>query len=292
MRSLIAAFTLLVCSLFAQETQAAYIGVLEPETDQPRSFTNYDDALSLRLVFHSTGNAWEGMPEMVGTSSELEKIIESFPKSVLLHNKITTIKATLPAEWEYYSQLGLYNPHLALSQISWEPNALKFSSWAGTFLHKPLVFSSEQTIEKKMQWPESNLTADEKNKLFNAYRKQLPTFDFCITDDHTESRQWKTDDVEIQQPLRSKEGVLVGVQLKASLNHCDMTPDGFGPFWFYLHGNKVNFLGHDIMPLDYGDYNGDGKEEWVFWFSGYDDDGYILFYNAFNDRSEFHWSYH
>ena len=47
-----------------------------------------------------------------------------------------------------------------------------------------------------------------------------------------------------------------------------------------------------LTLLDAGDYDGDGKSEVVFFLSGYNEDGYALFYDSFR-KFVFHtWSYH
>lgn len=44
--------------------------------------------------------------------------------------------------------------------------------------------------------------------------------------------------------------------------------------------------------VDTGDFAGDGGEEAVFFFSGYNFDGYILYYDNFRKAVRFGWNYH
>jgi len=46
------------------------------------------------------------------------------------------------------------------------------------------------------------------------------------------------------------------------------------------------------MLLDVGDYDKDGKSEVLFWSSGYNEDGYVLYYDDFRKKVPFKWHYH
>jgi len=44
--------------------------------------------------------------------------------------------------------------------------------------------------------------------------------------------------------------------------------------------------------VDVGDYDGDSKSEAIFFVSGYDEDGYALFYDCFKKSVWYTWHYH
>ncbi len=44
------------------------------------------------------------------------------------------------------------------------------------------------------------------------------------------------------------------------------------------------FLGEGLWLVDAGDYDGDGRSEVIFWFSGYNRDGYVLFTDDWTNR--------
>ena len=67
----------------------------------------------------------------------------------------------------------------------------------------------------------------------------------------------------------------------------------WGPHWFIVdRSGAAKFLGSDLLLVDAGDYDGDGRTELVFRKSGYDYDGYVLFFDGFARSAEFGWSYH
>ena len=62
--------------------------------------------------------------------------------------------------------------------------------------------------------------------------------------------------------------------------------------WFYVAGKEVRYLGSNMLLVDAGDYDGDGREEAVFKVQRYNNDGYVLFYEGFAQKAEFSWGYH
>jgi hypothetical protein len=47
-----------------------------------------------------------------------------------------------------------------------------------------------------------------------------------------------------------------------------------------------------LEPVDAGDFGGDGGEEAIYFFGGYNFDGYILYYDSFRKAVRFGWNYH
>jgi hypothetical protein len=59
-----------------------------------------------------------------------------------------------------------------------------------------------------------------------------------------------------------------------------------------LVGDDTRYLGQDLTLVDAGDYDGDGASELLFWYSGYDEDGYTLVYDGGRKSVDYHWNYH
>jgi hypothetical protein len=41
-----------------------------------------------------------------------------------------------------------------------------------------------------------------------------------------------------------------------------------------------------------GDFDGDGQSELLFWQSGYNEDGYLLFSSGLKQKAKYLWGYH
>jgi len=77
------------------------------------------------------------------------------------------------------------------------------------------------------------------------------------------------------------------------LNDCDGPSDKSNyPIWFYIKGDKIKLIGYELDLLDAGDYDNDGEVEFIFHYSGYNRDGYILFESEFSGRFDYIWNYH
>ena len=61
--------------------------------------------------------------------------------------------------------------------------------------------------------------------------------------------------------------------------------------WFIMKDEPV-LLGRGFEFVDAGDYDADGSSEVLFWYSGYNYDGYTLFYQDFTKCVHYRWDYH
>jgi hypothetical protein len=116
----------------------------------------------------------------------------------------------------------------------------------------------------------------------------------------------RQEDIKPMPGLRSVSGELllrfgVDPRLQAS---CGMrsspdlwlfrSPDGDprvlpGQVWSEQEGINFNPI---LEPVDAGDFGGDGGEVAIFFFSGYNFDGYVLYYDNFRKAVRFGWNYH
>jgi|GEM_PF-2659279 len=61
---------------------------------------------------------------------------------------------------------------------------------------------------------------------------------------------------------------------------------------YITNENTVTYLSDELELLEYGDFDNDGKDEFIFWSSIFNHDKYILFYNDFSDELVYEWNYH
>jgi hypothetical protein len=104
-----------------------------------------------------------------------------------------------------------------------------------------------------------------------------------------------TDNIVLRKSYRDRNGrelVSVGLETKYT-EECYIEEYPYlGSAMFLKAGEDVRFIGGELQLVDAGDYDGDGKSEVVFWYSGYNQDGYVLYDDDFRQRANFLWNYH
>lgn len=77
--------------------------------------------------------------------------------------------------------------------------------------------------------------------------------------------------------------------------YCFREDNRGGGFRFtYLMNDKDSlvFIHDELTYLANVDFDNDGKDEFVFWYSIFNNEGYVLYYDNFTKSSEYTWSYH
>lgn len=290
-------------SVSAYAAQNEYLGVYEPE--EKESYGEPSQA-KIRLPFVWHNGEWQAMPHQIATLDELENLPSKYPSKVTLwtlQNKQKSIDINIPSAWKGYSKIGSYQVEKPLdSQLLQPTEAQEFTTWNSEFKYRPLVLTSNNP--KKLAIPgHQPLNKQEKSQLLAALKIQLPHYDYCKTQEGDASKkEWQDKDVEYGKLLRFGNATLVSLNLSEKLNVCGY-PEGyendlgeitcqFCSQWFLIQDNKTKFLGAGLSYIDHGDYNSDKNDEWIFWLSGYNRDGYVLFSDNFKKKIRYTWSYH
>jgi hypothetical protein len=144
------------------------------------------------------------------------------------------------------------------------------------------------------KWTAFSPAASVRDRLFREFKKVAGSADRCPKDpEKSIPFAYTAANVVVDAAYRDRAGrVLIALQLDARLNSCDGLPgDEWSAHWFLLD-NGIHVLGVSLELVDAGDYDADGKSEVLFWSSGYNEDGYVLFYDGFARHEDFFWSYH
>jgi len=102
-------------------------------------------------------------------------------------------------------------------------------------------------------------------------------------------------EVRLSKSYRSRQGEsLLALSIGGREPPSDEVPgEEWSLHWFLARTDgRLEFLGNDLLLIDAGDYDGDGRSEVLFLKSGYDEDGYVLFFDDFKEHAEFAWQYH
>ena len=182
-----------------------------------------------------------------------------------------------------------------------------FGGWMNTSAHRPLVAVNSAVPPFPSRWKRDNPHPELLAAAWPAYRAVVSSVDVCAKDPGAATRHvLRPTDMKAMPGWRSRSGellLLFGVDPSLQAN-CEIRDDRTVWLFRSRDGNFRTLPGQEwgereainftpgLKLLDAGDFAGDGGEEAVFFFSGYNFDGYILYYDNFRKATRFGWHYH
>lgn len=250
---------------------------------------------AVRPLFASTPGGWISL-----TSGKLSRkyVSNTMTWTAAFHGeplgKLTTTAPTqsISPAWNYPRDFLL---SLTAGGVPVDtPNTERvFRGWCDAPNFRPILLSSLHGIGDPENWrPSIPLMTD--TSLFMAFVETLKGSPLCRVDGETRRPyQPKQKDLLTLKRLVRSDGVqLIALSLSERYTSCGSElGEVSSPRWFVVDGT-VRYLGDDMEYVDAGDFDGDGCSEILFWYSGYNRDGYILFSDNLQSRTEFIWSYH
>ena len=203
-------------------------------------------------------------------------------------------KREIPYEWTYprdYRQV-LESPK-TLPDVMNKSKA--FSGWCEAPQYFPIVLVTSPNFQDPEQWKPASVPMVDRQKLLLAFREATKQARLCEASEHEKPRPYiyGVKDLQIAAAFKNALGrQLVSVTLRKKYIECG-SERGWAdsPQWFFL-GETIRSIGNNLSLIDAGDYDKDGRSEVVFWYSGYNRDGYVLLYDNFTKRTDFVWTYH
>ena len=260
------------------------VGVLE------QAQCSDDSSLMVRTLFRNANSAWAPFPSPAAGAT--------FKWTVAFDgHSLGTVTSREPQgssdkAWKYpgdhLQQLErpVLAPHLANRRH-------QFAGWCGAPSLRPLVVVSEPNVGDPERWRPYTPDSTERRALFPYFRKVADTVYQCASIDAQAKRwQYRDRDLRFERSYISSTGrKLIALGFNPAAYRCDGPP---GPdwtaHWFYVATDTV-YLGAEMELVDAGDYDRDGASEVLFWYSGYNEDGYTLFWDSFRRHVDFHWHY-
>src|SRR5678815_5451992 len=156
------------------------------------------------------------------------------------------------------------------------------------------------------RWKRFRPTPDELSALRKRFRALYPKVINCDKDENPlPAGAWRYTDSQIQiaDAYRSRHGDAV-LSIWLTGGQCGQNDGPFVSKPFLVRGQAPlqvlrapSSRGEDEDPpsltlVDAGDYDGDGKSELLFFVSGYNEDGYALFYDGLRKSVSHTWHYH
>jgi hypothetical protein len=170
-----------------------------------------------------------------------------------------------------------------------------FGGWCDEPAHRPLVVVSEPNFRDPARWKPFKPDPAYRKELLPAFKSKVQKVTVCAPADDTTMRfEYGPDDMVLYPSYKDRAGgKLIAIGLNPVANNCDGPPGPeWSTHWFLLGEGGTRYLGSELSLVDAGDYDGDGRSELVFWHSGYNEDGYSLFYDKARRRVNFFWGYH
>jgi len=131
-------------------------------------------------------------------------------------------------------------------------------------------------------------------RLLRAFNASFGPSRLCLKYNDPKPVRLSSADLVVSETLKLPSGgSLVALSLKRELTECQSERGGVDlPRWFLVVGRQPRYLRDSLAFIAAADLDADRQTEYLFWYSGYNKDGYVLFYNAFKASARYIWSYH
>ena len=286
------------------------VGVVEAQPDANADAAHAVD--HMRVAFRYQDGEWASVCE--GKSSSRRNEGCDLPKAgePLSWNVVFDGRELGPVEtrgWrnsDYYSFTGALT--IATSPVpSVKDTPASFAAWWGQPAHRPLVAVNGLVAhEAHSFWQHEKVRAQDAGLAWPFFKAKVPTIPNCQFSDEGvalgKARPAVFADMTVFDRVRlANGGVLLGIHAKGA-EECAEDSGFASDLWVVLPARGKPFaLGdfdgagwaYSLNLVDVGDYAGDGASgQAVFYYSGYNEDGYILYYDNFRKHVDFTWGYH
>lgn len=281
----------IVCAPLSLNAQSTFVGVLD------RPACHADAARAIRVLFVKDSASWRALgPRDMNTGSIPTQWTIAFDgrdRGVVKTGTRTVVQRDVQMFRRDY-MLALVEKQSLFTAPPTQSSPSPFDGWCEHDATRPLVVVSTAHATDPDHWHRVPSNATDKSRVFALLKPRADSARYCPKGgDASAPFRVHADDIEIVSTYTdAHERRLVGVRIKPQLRKCDGPPeDAWQLHWFAVE-TETRFIGRGMSLIDAGDYDGDGVSELLFWYSGYNNDGYVLFTGDLHHRVDYVWSYH
>lgn len=245
----------------------------------------------IRIAFKKDQGLWKAYRSNFDTPEALETSGRYFPGSVFWNvcfdgRRIGSLRSRNPKSIDRYFKVGMHEIESGgtIPKIG-EPSIL-FSGFMGGEIYRPLLLNSQSYCSDPELWKPYRPARSDIDAVYDFLKKKYQV---------SQQRAVKAK-VEVNKSYKSQSGdaKLVSLTITGAeiIPYTDDFTENNKDIWCYIGNGEVRYLKSEMLILDAGDYDGDGKVEVVFKTEKYNYDGYVLFYDDLKKHVEFGWSYH
>lgn len=273
------------------------LGALE-ETE--KSYVNERGILQARLLFVNNNSDWKAVDNVEEANKlDTREIVWTVAFDGKNLGNIKTKDPNPKNEFEGGWTFPRDKYHLIINPER-APNIKninkQFGGWMLEPKNRPLVLISKPNYKDPEEWKQFKPTVNYTQQLYPYVKDVIKTAYHCKGAPNWDAVpiEFKHDDLELYKSYRNNKGemlIAIGIA-RRHIKDCDgpLRPED-SPNWVFL-GKTTKFIGNELELLDAGDYDADNKSEFIFWHSGYNEDGYTLFDKDFTERVDYYWKYH
>lgn len=181
------------------------------------------------------------------------------------------------------------------------PRTKAFAGWLDKPVHRPLVATADALTVATPRWTRASASADDARAMLPILARTHPVVPDCSSGEPAQGkgRVLAAGDLRVTEVWQSTSGErLIAAALKPDrVKACDYTADLLSDVWAISDSRTLQAIPELSAAetthalVDGGDFAGDGKEELLFFASGYNEDGFLLLYDHFTRVARFSWSY-
>lgn len=280
-------------TLFAKLQNHNIIGIIENHNGRPIA----------RIIMTKNNLVWQSLVSEWETH-RIDTNILDMKWDIFFNGKtIGNIYNLNLYKWKYYSEISTYEIIDTSRVVKIKKDRELFENFLGIPQYRPLIMvSGKDPKSKKLK--KGSLLKVEKEKLIKEFRLLIKEVFICDNVSTPEKKYiYKDDDVNVLLVYSIPElGRIVKMRLSHKLMKCDYNDYFYwSDMWFLLkEDGKIIYLDPKVgenkalqlMVVDAGDYDNDGRIEILFSINLYNRSGYVLFYSDCKESVKATWNYH